>query len=395
MKPFTRVLAIIIVLCIALCARMRAAALLPIDYDEDDYLRAAQLYAEVVRERDWRRLPEVTFCHEHPALAKLAFGAAIAGLAPAPLIPERDLLDPAAETLPEPYLARARTLSVLLGLLNAALLAAVSPLAGLMLALHTTTIKYTSLVMLEALPALTGALAVIAFERWRGRPDRGGVRWLALSATAMGMTAASKYMYCVAGLAILADGLLPRGRASVTVWPRDRWRDAGLAMAWCLLAAVVFLAFNPYLWADTANRLLASVSYHGGFSQSWLVEVMDLPFYQPLLWLLFWVPWMPRIFPLGPDPLIAILALVGLPSLWRRRRVHALWLAIGMLFLFLWPTKWPQYVLALTVPWALSAAEGWERVVQPRVRWWLARRAEAPRREDESLAAPAPEVDAA
>jgi arabinogalactan oligomer/maltooligosaccharide transport system permease protein len=45
--------------------------------------------------------------------------------------------------------------------------------------------------------------------------------------------------------------------------------------------------------------------------------------------------------------------------MWRGKgsdRLVVLWFGINMLFLFFWPTKWPQYILAVTVPISLAAA---------------------------------------
>jgi hypothetical protein len=99
-KVLQRVVIILGIVWMAWSLRMRAVALLPIDYDEDDYLRAAQLYAKMIRNRAWQQLPEVTFNSEHPPLAKLTFGAALASLPPAPEILEHSATDPAASSLP-------------------------------------------------------------------------------------------------------------------------------------------------------------------------------------------------------------------------------------------------------------------------------------------------------
>ena len=40
-----------------------------------------------------------------------------------------------------------------------------------------------------------------------------------------------------------------------------------------------------------------------------------------------------------------------------------LWLAVGLLFLLLWNTKWPQYILILSAPLCLAAAEGTLRLL--------------------------------
>jgi len=214
--------------------------------------------------------------------------------------------------------------------------------------------------MLEALPALTSAVAVLAYERSQIYIGRRVDGWLALSAVALGLTVASKYGYGIAGIAVLLHWLYA---SRMGARPSSR----PLAI-WLLLAAAAFSLANPYLWPDPLARLAASVRYHVGFSRSFLVEVMNLTFFQPLLWLFMWVPWQPTVFPVGLDPLIALCAVLGLRVLWQTRPLYVFWLAAALLFLSIWPTKWPQYIMTLTFPWALAAAKGAESVVWPWVR---------------------------
>ena len=110
----------------------------------------------------------------------------------------------------------ARGVAAVLGTLTAFLVALLNPLAGLWLAIHTFTIKYTSQVMLEALPALTSALVVVAYER--ARANAWSRRWLALAALALGLTASSKYLHCVVGIVVvaLACGDFPRHDSGAT-----------------------------------------------------------------------------------------------------------------------------------------------------------------------------------
>ena len=58
----------------------------------------------------------------------------------------------------------------------------------------------------------------------------------------------------------------------------------------------------------------------------------------------------------------------------------ALWLIGALVFLTLWPTKWPQYILILLTPLSLAAAEGFMQVVaEPLAGWWRGRAARAGR----------------
>jgi arabinogalactan oligomer/maltooligosaccharide transport system permease protein len=43
--------------------------------------------------------------------------------------------------------------------------------------------------------------------------------------------------------------------------------------------------------------------------------------------------------------------------------VFGLWLVIAIIFLLIWPTKWPQYILLLTAPLSIAAAEGLSSLV--------------------------------
>lgn len=365
---FWRILAILLVVSLALALRLRAAVglwvggdastreelRLPIDYDEDDYLRAAQQQGEAMAAGEWEELTGLNYRPEHPPLAKLLYGAVLAFLPAAEEIPDRPTSASPADSLPQPHLDAARIAAAVLGTLEVALLALLSPLAGLFLGIHTFTIKYTSQVMLEALPALTSLAAVLCYGRSKGKWNG----WLALSAVALGLTAASKYVYVVAGVAILGHWLwdsYPReNRAG-----RRRWvRWLAPVLGWGALSLAVFFLSDPYLWPDPLGRLRESLFYHAGYTQSEEVQRIQFPFWQPLTTLFQSVPWHPGVFVVSLDLLIAVFALLGLGRLRRKQPLLLTWLAMGLGFLFLWPTKWPQYVLILTAPLSVAAGEG-------------------------------------
>ncbi len=357
---------------IALAARLTAVHALPVDFDEDDYLRAGQLYSAGFQAGDPLVLLRENYRPEHPPLAKIVTGLALTPLPPFPEVPDRPTTAGQADDLPEEPLEAARLVQAAFGVASAVLLALVSPLGGLFLALHTWTIKYTSQVMLEAVPACFALLAVVASARaWAAGPGSARRRagWLAVAAIAFGLTCAGKYLYGVAGLAILADWLL-RWRAgdNVPAGPAGRdgrsWRAAAI-LAWVALAGVTFLAADPYLWPDPLGRLVSSVAYHAGYASSEAVQDTGWPMWQPLVWLSGSVPFHPSgTFPVTLDLLISALAVVGLRDLWRRHRVQALWLGIGFVFLLLWPTKWPQYVLVLSAPLCLAAGLTATRILE-------------------------------
>lgn len=386
LTTWRRLATILIVLLIGatgLGLRLRATQLLPIDYDEDDYLGAAQRYAQFLAAGDVQGLVDYAYNYEHPPLTKLLYGAAILPLPPAPLLPEQSSTVPPAKSLPQPHLRIARTVSAVLGALEVLALAILQPLAGLLLAVHTWTIKYTSQVMLEPLPSLTSLLTVLFYLKSRRSRSSGRTRaatgWSILSAVALGLTAASKYTYCIVALAIAADAVWP---ALAARSPRDRpgAPDRHLAAAvfdlllWGLIALAIFFAANPRLWSDPLGRLAQSLRYHGEYAQSAHVQQANFPFWQPLVYLLGPVPWHPGVFVVMLDTFITVLAGLGLGRLWREYRVCALWLAIGLGFLLVWPTKWPQYILTITAPLSLAAGLGFQAALWEPLRRSVQRR---------------------
>ncbi len=398
----------LVALIVILAAALRGCAViqLPVDFDEPVYFRAGQRLAAAVREGDLDAFENADAAPEHPALVKLLYAAVFLRYPPAPEVPDfpADLSPPRYA----PYVAQigamgtaARLSSALFGVLNVLLVGLVSPAAGGLLAIHTYTIKYTSQIYLEALPMFTATVAVLAYCRAVGEQERKGAGeqgrkgesfftrsplfWWAVSAVALGLTAAAKYLYAVAGIAIAADALW---RWAAT---RGRRRGAGdgdspasmlpftlsplfLLIAWGGLSLLVFYAANPNLWPDPAGRLAASLGFHAAYTQGSQVTQSGYPWYQPFVWLFTPQPvvWHPTVLITPLDGLTAALGVVGAGPLWRsaggRRRVVVLWWAIGLVFLLLWPTKWPQYSLIMTVPVCLCAAEGlrWARALAER-----------------------------
>jgi hypothetical protein len=329
--------------------------------------------------------------YEHPPLAKLAFGLVLSPLPQASLLAEPLSVGPRVGRLPQPQMRVARTVSVFFGALEVVALATLNPLAGLFLAIHTWAVKYTSEIMVEALPSLTSILAVLCYVRAK-RSARlirvPAVRgWLLLSAVALGLTAASKYIYCVAGLAIAMDWLASpetslalRGRDTDSNGLGQRrelaYRVGGLLL-WGLIAAGVFAAANPRMWSEPLHRILQSALFHGDFAQGKRVKEVGEPFWKPLVWLVRSIAWPKDVFVVRLDTLIGLLGLAGLLRLWRSQRVFALWLILGVIFLLIWPTKWPQYMKTVSAPLCLAAAEGFHGFIwAPAVRWWNRRHAQ-------------------
>ena len=393
-SPLARKLVLVLaIVLLAAVLRGLAVARLPVDFDEPVYTEAGLVYAAAIRAGDLSLL-RLDPAPEHPGLVKLVYGGVFllspslwegtGDPLPNPLPGGEGTGDPLPNPLPGGEGTRGT--SAVVGVVHVLLLALVSPVAGALLAVHSYTVKYTVQVYLEALPMFTATLCVLSYmmarkssrkgrqggkERqedssWRSlppwRPLREPFFWT-LSAVALGLTAAGKYIYAVAGLAVAADYLW-------RLAAERRPRGLLVLLGWGGLAVLAFFAANPALWPDPFGGLLDSLAFHTAYSQSAHVQQSGYPWYQPFVWLVAPMPvmWHPGIIVTPLDPLIALLGVVGLRPMARawdgRGRVIVLWWGIGLLFALLWPTKWPQYSLIMTAPMCLCAAAGLRSVVQ-------------------------------
>ena len=355
-----KIFAVLIVTVIAWSLRMRAVQKLPIDYDEDDYVRAAQQYAQLIRSGNWAGFLETNYRTEHPPLSKIVYGVGLLSVPEAPLVTDKPTSAPPDQSIPKNILNAARKVGAIESTLTVMLLALINPIGGLFLASHTFTIKYGAQVMLEGLPALTSLITVLAYLQSKNHEYSSG--WLFISALFLGLTAASKYMYCLVGIAVLIDWFLV---ARETDSPRKFIQRAVL---WGSLGVIIFVATDPYLWPNVPERLKETILYHANYATTANeVQNASFPIWQPFVWLSI-SPGAKYegVFVFACDLIITILAAFGISRLWKRERIYVLWLGVAILFLLVWPTKWPQYILVLTAPLCLAAAEtvnlGWEMV---------------------------------
>jgi len=357
-KPLIIALPIVLV---ALLFSSHAARFLPADYDEDDYLRAGQIYSRILREGDILSLSEVQYNYEHPGLAKIAIGISLLGIPDFEDIPEVPTSSPPNQNLPSEALQKARGQQIWWQILTVFLLSLVQPLAGLFLGIHSFAVKYTAQVMLEALPLLLSTLSVLAYRRSRNQENL----YFFLSSLFLGMTAAGKYLYAVAGIAVVIH---------IAFFTRkNRLRKILLYTA---ISLGMFYLCDPYLWPDPIRRLADSLFFHSRYSSGGEVSSANMPLWQPLVWLFSTTTgWHHGIILIGLDFWITLLGIIGFPQLWKKEKPLALWLLTGLFFLFLWPTKWPQYILILLVPLCFSASLGITQRLLP-----LLRKTKLPRR---------------
>lgn len=366
--------AVFIIILIALGARFYAAARLDVDFDEPVYLSNAIAYAKFMRTGQFNMVAWYGKTYEHPSFYKILYGAALLTQPPLDALKHTDLMmrSPINTSEARKWIIADRYVSVFFGTLAVAVLAMLNPLAGFFLGVGTLSVKYTSEVYLEALPLLASLLSALMYLRWFENIRRDALSlkhnafWIILSAIFLGLTAASKYVYCIVGLVIVVHFVLALLQKQISqdvfIW----------LIGWGIFSMLIFFAFNPYLWPRPLDRLIETIQYHINFQKSKYVVLVRYPFWQPLIWLsnpARFYDLKPRsAFLLNIDIFICIFAIIGLPRLFQQKRFFFYWLLIGLSFLLVWTTKWPQYVLIIMVPFSLAAGEGvvtiWQQIIK-------------------------------
>ena len=323
------------VMLVAFLLRMHALAVFPVEGDDGLYTEVAERYAQALRSADWGQVIALNGVIEHPRLYVLFFAVSVV---------IRDFVH-----VPLSDVVTMRLVAVIFGALQTGLVAILNPLAGWFLAIQTTEIKFTSMAYLEALPALTATLSILLFERFRRTSQNA---WLYLSALALGATGASKFIYVIAGFAILP----------FLLW--EQRHQPQRIIGYGLLAAFAFFAFDPYLWYDPVGRLHEMFFFHASFSTRDYVRELSRPWWYNLVVLaesakIYLQPFeYPPPFLMVWDAPIYALGLLGLPALVRRSRLYLAWFLVGVAFISLWEAKWEQYAMVIATPLCLSAGYG-------------------------------------
>jgi hypothetical protein len=392
-KQVKVIFTLIAILCVAAIAgllRARGVERLPLDHDERIYVFVGRDFAAALQSGNLKAIPKYSTNFEHPDFVKLVYGVVLYSTQrQLPTFNKQGFIvgERLQDSLPaKPMVVTSRWVSAVFGVLAAVLLAIINPIAGLFLAVHTYAVKYTSVAYLEAIPSFTTLISILAYTRWEkayfGQAPRLFFKkipapyvWLVISAVALGLSAASKYIYGVVGIAIVCYAL----------WQafsnRQDWNKTLTGLfVWGLLALAAFFVCDPYLWLDPLHRLHGSLAFSAAYSTSEQVQAWNYPAWQPFIWLLnpvtgqnpAAIPFLPGDFLITYDLPINLLALLGLPRMFKRNRIFAVWLFIALAFLLVWNTKWPQYVMILLAPLCLSAAEGVATLLWP-VLWYRKR----------------------
>lgn len=341
----------------------------PLGWDEGTYSRAAMRYAEKALAFRWEEIPAETYNYEHPALVKLTFAIPV-------IMDGRSSFDRFglsgfnnSDLAKEDYtIFTGRIVSAIFSLFTVQALAIlINPIAGFLFMIHSLAEEFGAQARLEAMPMLFSFLSVWIFDRYlkllaQGQ-RKGRRKWLILSAFFLGLTAASKVIYSVVVFAILIAAI------DQVIRDRSLLKPVLLSLiAYAPIALIVFYLFNPTMWNDPLRHISMMLGFHNNYQ----IEAGEIyPWWQPLIWMTRSVAHHPETYftksSLGKSPehfffsadeLIFLLACLGAGTLYKKDRIYLFWFAFGLIFLFLWGTKWVHYACILTVPICISASIG-------------------------------------
>ncbi|HOU19699.1 MAG TPA: hypothetical protein PK898_06390 [Flexilinea sp.] len=345
----------------------------PLGWDEGTYSRAAMRYADKALSFQWKEIPSITYNHEHPALVKLTFAVPVI-LDGRPYYQRFGLNTRNNAMLgKEDYtIFTGRIVSAVFSLWTVQALAVlIHPFAAFFFMIHSLAEEFGAQARLEAMPMLFSFLSIWFFSQFlKGmelRQKKGNLKWLILSALFLGMTAASKIIYCVIAFAILAAAI------ESGVRQRNIWKELfGSLVLFGIIALGSFFIFNPSVWYNPIGRISMMIGFH----ENYQAKASDIyPWWQPIVWVSRSVAHHSDKFfsksPLGKSPehfffsadeLIFILACIGFFKIPREYRIYFYWFIFGLFFLFIWGTKWVQYACVVTAPLCIAAYFGSKKV---------------------------------
>ena len=312
---------ITVIFILALFLRLRAATRLPEEGDESVYIGVANDLAGFIRNFNFGAFVSYDQNLVHPLFGKLLIALA--------LLVRNSLLS-------------ARLVSVILGSLTVMLIARRTLAGGFFLATELLTVNYSSMAYLDNAAVFFALISLLLYEMWK----KNG-KWFYLSAVAGGLALGTKYTTFWVFQIILILILVENSK---------NWRTAAKKiLIWVAIAAVVFIVVNPPYWGD--SKLIHSLTGLGEYAGS-VGQERVFPFWDhlTLMWTSMPTTWHPGVFLIDIEKIILILGFLGFPlMLHRKRMMESLWFTLSLLFLFLWPVKWPHYILIFTPVLAMSA----------------------------------------
>lgn len=297
------------------------------------YVPIAKKYADYLKTGDFYKIITFKGNIEHPILIKLIYGigiyiANLFGMDVTTFITQINI---------------SRLISVLFSVAHIALIYLINPIAGIFMAVSSWQIKYSAEAMLDSGATFFATVAILALIKMNGKKIE---KYFMISAIAIGMAFASKYITATTAITILPFLFIKTKK------------NRKLFFIYGIIAFTTFFIFDPILWTDTFHRLKESILFHKNYINGSDVKKADFPFYMQMIWLLQSVPWKPlNAFFIRIDPLIFIGAVLGAKALYKKSKIFGTWFFVNAIFLIIYPTKWAQYTLIFIPIMSIAAAD--------------------------------------
>ncbi|PIN93983.1 hypothetical protein COU54_00720 [Candidatus Pacearchaeota archaeon CG10_big_fil_rev_8_21_14_0_10_31_24] len=328
-KKRFKIYIIILILLSAFILRVYSSNNMPEDDDEGIYLKAANEYRPLINEKNINGIIEYKYNSEHPALTKLIYSVAL------------NLVKPSKQDK-KSQIYVGRIISSIIGTAAVGIISLMNPMAGFLFAIQTISIKYTSEMMLEAIPLLACLLSIYFILKSKLSLDKCSI----ISAISLGLVFGSKISYFPILIPIIFI-LLKEKKYSLKNF-----------IIYGIIAILTMLLLNVSWWNHPVTEISNTIHYHINYSVGEYVQRVGFPWYQPLKWISHPKIDNQNVFPIYLDTLIFILAIIGLKKEYIKRKWSIVWLFSSVIILLIWPTKWPQYSLIAIPPLCLTASSG-------------------------------------
>jgi 4-amino-4-deoxy-L-arabinose transferase-like glycosyltransferase len=333
-------------------------------FDEVVYLKTANNYREHFLNQDLEAIINDPINTEHPQLAKFLFSGGI-------------LLF--SDLLGLDNVLSARLISIMLAsIVSIVLLIEFGMLSSLFWIFSSWSLTFTSQIYLDPALTLFSLLAIVYYQKFEIRLKEDLVLkslirdkhfWLTILFASAAF--AAKYTgILVLGLIVIRFCFVLISMGKVKRYSIKKRIKSGFLMLSCWAIGFIgfFFVLNPR--ALNLSQFIESILYHQGYSTE--TYALKAEYHPPLGQLTYFIDpsfWgiTQDVFPFidGYLLLLSILALILFYAIIRRSTrsknqfsakdlqkydLMALFFVLNILFLMIWPTKWPQYLLPMMIP---------------------------------------------
>ena len=333
-----KVLLLIAILFLGFYPRLKAMQSEKVDFDEMTYVAASLDYQKMMMEGNisaithydnyqlvnntysWHWTPHL---YESPSFGKIVYSTAFI------------IAQPKNELQ---ALSVSRFTSYLYSNMIIILLFIVHPLAALFFAVDEWAIWYGSIAYLEAIWMSFALLSLIFFIKSYKKQNP----YLYLSAVALGLSFASKYL---AAITMMTIGIFLLLRFA---------KKPKYLLLYGIIFISTFYAADVQIWNNPIQDTYVSFLFFEEYPQTEQVQKSGLSWHSLWDYLNKDKPGNASMF-LSLHRWIFYLSILGLPLLFKKNKIFFTWYMLNFLFLFFYPVKWEQYVFIILPAMVISA----------------------------------------